>query len=131
MAGIKQVGSICCPSSPDFLAIYSVNNVVACRKWTCALRAPTASSARIKGIRTENAVLINSENGVGFYTRSPIAHGWLFIRAQSVIRADGPPSAQYRAYTVASMQPVLLRAARANRVFRTDKRHPYGKRGFD
>jgi len=29
------------------------------------------------------------------------------------------------------MLPVALRAARANRVFRTDKRHPSGKRGFD
>jgi hypothetical protein len=30
---------------------------------------------------------------------------------------------------VGSMQPVLLRATRANRDFRTDKRHPYGNRG--
>jgi hypothetical protein len=53
-----------------------------------------------------------------------------FIRAQSAIRADGTPSAQYRAYAIGSMQPVLLRAARANRAFRTDKKHPYGKRGY-
>jgi hypothetical protein len=30
----------------------------------------------------------------GFYTRSPIAHGRLFVRAQSAIRSDGTPSAQ-------------------------------------
>jgi hypothetical protein len=29
------------------------------------------------------------------------------------------------------MPRVELRAARANRVFRADKKHPYGKRGFD
>jgi len=29
------------------------------------------------------------------------------------------------------MLPVASRAARANRVFRTDKDHPYGKHGFD
>jgi len=37
---------------------------------TCALRAPTALSARIKSIRAENAVLDNSKNVQGFYPRS-------------------------------------------------------------
>ena len=37
--------------------IYSVISVVACREQTCALRAPTVFSARIKGIRTENAYM--------------------------------------------------------------------------
>jgi hypothetical protein len=32
---------------------------------------------------------------VCFYTRSSIACGWLFIRAQSTIRADGFSSAQF------------------------------------
>jgi len=45
---------------------------------TCARRAPTAFSARINGIRAENAVLVNSRNLVGFYPRSSISHGWLF-----------------------------------------------------
>jgi len=52
----------------------------------------------------------------------------LFIRAQSAIRADGPPSAQALsprldeppAYAVVGVRG--LRAARANRVFCTDKK---------
>jgi len=45
--------------------IYSVISVVACREQTCALRAPTVFSARIKGIRAENTVLINNKNDSG------------------------------------------------------------------
>jgi len=40
-------------------------NGLAWRQWSCALRAPTAFSARIKDIRAENAVLINNKNGSG------------------------------------------------------------------
>jgi len=39
--------------------------VISCCRWRCALRAPTAFSARIKGIRPENAVLIKTKNGFG------------------------------------------------------------------
>jgi len=52
----------------------------------------------------------------------------LFIRAQSAIRADGPPSAQVRSLqlevppTSADVGTRLLRAARANPVFYTDKK---------
>jgi hypothetical protein len=49
-----------------------------------------------KRIRTKITVMNKSNNGLGFYTRSSIAHGWFFIRAQSVIRADGLSSAQHR-----------------------------------
>jgi hypothetical protein len=49
-------------------------------------RVPTGFSLRIKA---------NTAWGC-FYPRSPIAHGWVFIRAQSAIGADGFSSAQYR-----------------------------------
>jgi hypothetical protein len=65
----------------------------------------------------------------------------LLIRAQSAIRADGAPSAQVRALQFevsAGVQPVSadvqqrpLRAARANRDFCTDKKHPCRNRGYD
>jgi len=56
----------------------------------------------------------------------------LFIRAQSTIRADGPPSAQALslrldwtpAYAVVGVR--ALRAARANHVFCTDRKRGYG-----
>jgi hypothetical protein len=44
---------------------------------TCALRAPTAVSVRIKTIRTETAVTVKTKDGVGFHTRSSIACGWV------------------------------------------------------
>jgi hypothetical protein len=50
-------------------------NVLAWRQWSCALRAPTAFSARINGIRAVNTVLVNSKDGIGFYARSSIAYG--------------------------------------------------------
>jgi hypothetical protein len=40
--------------------------------------------------------MLKNKNGVGVYSRSSIARGWLFIRAQSTIRADGFSSAQHR-----------------------------------
>jgi len=70
-----------------------VLNAVACDELPCALRAPTAISVRIKTIRTEIAVIVKSKVNAGFHTRSSIAHGWLFIRAQSTIRADDFSSA--------------------------------------
>jgi hypothetical protein len=62
----------------------------------CALaRANPVFGTDEKRIRTKNTVLDKSKNPwVCFHTRLPIAHGRLFVRAQSVIRADGTPSAQ-------------------------------------
>jgi hypothetical protein len=61
-----------------------------------AARANRVFCADEKHIRTENTVIVNTRRRVGGYTRSPIACGWLFIRAQSTIRADGFSSAQNR-----------------------------------
>jgi hypothetical protein len=66
----------------------------------CALaRANPVFGTDEKRIRTKNTVLDKSNKAawVCFYTRSPLAHGRLFVRAQAVIRADGTPSAQARA----------------------------------
>jgi hypothetical protein len=64
----------------------SAMNAVACRKWNCALRAPTAFSARIKDIRTENAVTIDNKNGAGFLLSDHrLRTDGSFIRAQSVM----------------------------------------------
>jgi hypothetical protein len=41
---------------------------VACHKQTCALRAPTLFSVRIKTIRTENKVIVKNKNSVWFCT---------------------------------------------------------------
>jgi len=76
--------------------IYSVINAVACRNQTCALRAPTAFSARINGIRAENAVMVNHKDSVGFLYEIAESARMVFIRADSAIRADGFSSAQYR-----------------------------------
>jgi hypothetical protein len=62
----------------------------------CALRAPTFLSVRIKTIRTEKTVTEQNKDSAGFFTRSPIAYGRFFFRAQSAIRADGFSSAQQR-----------------------------------
>jgi hypothetical protein len=51
---VENLGDIC-----------SVESVVPRSGWRCALRAPTEFSARIKSIRAENTVLINSKNGYG------------------------------------------------------------------
>jgi len=63
-----------------------------CRMPRVELRAARAN----RDFRTEIAVGVNGEYGIGFYSRSPIAYGWFFIRARSAIRADGKPSAQHR-----------------------------------
>jgi hypothetical protein len=55
----------------------------------CAARASRVFCTE-QGIRTENAVLIENQNGLDwFYIRSSIARGGFIIRAQSRIRADG------------------------------------------
>jgi hypothetical protein len=75
----------------------SAMNAVACREWNCALRAPTARSARIRDIRTENAVTVNNKGGAGVLLPDHrLRPDGSFIRAQSVIRADGFSSAQHR-----------------------------------
>jgi len=62
---------------------------------TCALRARTVFSARINGIRTENTVSVNGKDGfLGFVQDHRLRTDGVFIRAQSVIRADGFSSAQ-------------------------------------
>jgi len=63
---------------------------------TCALRAPTVFSARIKGIRAENAVSVNNKESVGFLCKIADSARMVFIRAESAIRADGFLSAQRR-----------------------------------
>jgi len=65
-----------------------------CHEKTCALRAPTASLVRIKNIRTKDAVLINGKDGLGFYTRSPISHGWLYHPCEIDDPRGQRPSAQ-------------------------------------
>ena len=87
-----MTGALRKTSSVKF-AIYGVLNTVASDKRCCALRAPTGVSVRIKSIRTETPVTVNRVSR--FNTRSPIALGWLFNRAQSTIRADGCLSAQH------------------------------------
>ncbi len=81
--------------TPD---IYGVLSPVSCHQRTCALRAPTAFSARINGIRAENAVTVNSRDLVGFYPRSSIVHGWLLHprtiddpRGRLLVRATSQP----------------------------------------
>src|SRR3972149_5500853 len=64
---------------------------------SCALRAPTVLCVRIEGIRTQSTVMVKSNNGMGLclYKIGDSAR-MAFIRAESAIRADGTPSAQYR-----------------------------------
>jgi len=63
----------------------------------CALRAPTTFSGRIKDIRPENAVIVNTKRSAGGVIQD---RRWrmdgFFIRAPSAIRADGFSSAQHR-----------------------------------
>jgi hypothetical protein len=47
--------------------IYCVLNTVACHERICALRAPTAFLVRIKTIRTKNAVMIKSNDGLRLF----------------------------------------------------------------
>jgi len=66
----------------------------------------------------------------GFYPRSSIAPGWLFIRVQSTIRADGTPSAQVESLqrdTTSNVERCgcdsRCALARANREFCADEQH--------
>jgi hypothetical protein len=62
------------------------------------LRAPTVFSMRMKSAsawKTRLWIKAGAER-VCFHPRSPIAYGRLLVRAQSAIRAVGPPSAQVR-----------------------------------
>ncbi|MBI5911390.1 MAG: hypothetical protein HY848_15745 [Betaproteobacteria bacterium] len=61
-----------------------------------AARANLVFGTDEKRIRTKITVMDKSNNGFGFaFIRDPrLRTDVLFIRAQSTIRADGPPSAQ-------------------------------------
>ena len=61
----------------------------------CALRARIVFSARIKGIRAENTIGVNGKDGFGFLYKIADCARMVSIRAQSTIRADGTPSAQF------------------------------------
>jgi hypothetical protein len=50
-----------------FLTLYSVLNTGGCHQQTCALRAPTVFSGRIKTIRPENTVMDKSKNDMGSF----------------------------------------------------------------
>jgi len=83
--------------------ICGVTNTVACDERPCALaRANRVFRTDEKRIRTENTVMVNTKHSMGFYPRSSIARGWILIRAQSTIRADGFSSAQNRNWTTTS-----------------------------
>jgi hypothetical protein len=78
----------------DSISVCHSERSAASAEQACALRAPTAISVRIKSIRTEIAVTGKSEDNASFYTRSSIAHGWLFHpcaiddpRGQLLVRA--------------------------------------------
>jgi hypothetical protein len=71
---------------------------VACHEGTCALaRANRDFCTDEKRIRAENTVMDNNNHDRGFIQDHRLRADVLFIRTQSVIRADGPPSAQARA----------------------------------
>jgi hypothetical protein len=58
---------------------YGVLDAVACDERTCALRAPTVFSARMKSVSARKSrLLIKTRTVQGFYTRSPIACGCAF-----------------------------------------------------
>jgi hypothetical protein len=94
----------------------SYSNIVACVAPNCALRAPTAFSVRIKSASVQKTKfqwrlmrearyggtktrlwLTTRRRSRGFHKDCRLRTDALFIRAQSAIRADGPPSAQDRA----------------------------------
>ncbi|MBI5911220.1 MAG: hypothetical protein HY848_14870 [Betaproteobacteria bacterium] len=91
-----------------------------------AARANRVFCADENRIRTENTVLDKTRTARGFVQDRRLRADVLFIRAQSTIRADGPPSAQAQApksevsSDVCRYREAALRAARANRDFGTD-----------
>jgi hypothetical protein len=63
--------------------------------WSCALRAPTLFSERMKSTSVQKTgLLLTSYSRRGFTQDRQLRADVLFIRAQLTIRADGPPSAQ-------------------------------------
>jgi hypothetical protein len=65
-----------------------------------AARANRVFRADEKRIRPENTVLVNTRHGLGFIQDRRLRADVLFIRAQSVIRADSFSSAQCRGSAV-------------------------------
>ncbi|TAK72957.1 MAG: hypothetical protein EPO19_00020 [Betaproteobacteria bacterium] len=61
-----------------------------------ALRANRVFGADEKRIRTKNTVMNKTNSGSGLIQDRRLRADVLFIRTRSVIRADGPPSAQDR-----------------------------------
>jgi hypothetical protein len=59
-----------------------------------ALRANPVFGADEKRIRTKNTVMNESKGGLGLIQDRRLRADGFIIRAQSVIRADGSPSAQ-------------------------------------
>jgi len=66
-----------------------------------ALRANRVFGADEKRFRTKNTVMNRSEGGLGFIQDRRLRADRFTVRAQSAIRADGPPSAQVRAMSLA------------------------------
>jgi len=97
-----------------------------------ATRANRVFAMDKKHLRSKNTVMEKSNNGFGFAFIQDRRLGTdvLFIRAQSTIRADGPPSAQVRSlpldisvYFDRYRGSGICALARANRVLGTDKKH--------
>jgi hypothetical protein len=89
---------------------------VACDERSCALRAPTLFSVRIKTIRTENKVMVKSKDNTGFYTRSSIVRGWLYHprtiddpRGRFFVRAGFAKTCALRAPTLFSVRIKTIR----------------------
>src|SRR4030067_664077 len=80
-----------------------LSDTAACDERTCALRAPTAFSVRIRSIRTETADIVTSKDSGGFHKRSPIAYGWVHHPC-----AIGDPRGRVfvRAKSVAGLRPI-------------------------
>jgi hypothetical protein len=79
-------------------AMYGVLCTFACDENLRAARANRVFYTDEKRIRIENTVMEKSNKGLGvaFIQDRRLCADALFIRAQSAIRADGPPSAQDR-----------------------------------
>ena len=77
--------------------MYGVSNIAACGERTCALRAPTVFSVRMKSTSAQKTRLWLTPNRAwGFIQDRRLRADVLFIRTQSVIRADVFSSAQNR-----------------------------------
>jgi len=78
--------------------MYGALRAIVCDENLRAARANRVFCTDEKRIRTENTVMDKNNNGLGvaFIRDRRLGTDALFIRAQSTIRADGPPSAQDR-----------------------------------